>query len=84
MIKVDIDEGILTEIAEMSGGSYFRATDTESLLEVYGQIDKLEKTDRKLKSYQETDGLFRHSAFAGLGFLLLSFGLKNTTFRELP
>ena len=44
-IQVEIDEKLLTQISEMTGGKYFRATDNESLKEIYSDIDKLEKTE---------------------------------------
>lgn len=45
MLKMEIDEGLLTEIAETTGGEYFRATDTGALEEIYRRIDELEKTE---------------------------------------
>ena len=43
-IEVDVDEGLLEKIAQMTDGKFFRATDTQALIDVYGAIDKLEKT----------------------------------------
>lgn len=74
-IPVELDEKGLTEIAEMTGGKYFRAKDREGLEEIYATIDKLEKTkiseDRKLK-YDEKYWLFVEIGMllAALGFLL--------------
>lgn len=84
MAKVDIDEDTLTEIAEMTGGNYFRATDTESLEQTYEQIDQLETTTRKMKKFQEVDDLFTYAAIPGGALLLLAFGLSTTRFRQLP
>lgn len=84
MAKVDIDEETLTEIAQLTGGSYFRATDTESLTAIYEQIDQLETTTRKMKKYEEVDDLFAWAAIPGLALMLASFGLGHTVFRRLP
>jgi Ca-activated chloride channel family protein len=84
MAKVDIDEETLTEIAQMTGGSYFRATNTESLSDIYEQIDQLETTTRKMKKYEEEDDLFAWAAIPALALMLASFALGHTRFRELP
>jgi Ca-activated chloride channel family protein len=57
-IQIDIDEEALTEIAKITGGKYFRATDTASLKEVYKQIDSLEKTKMEEAKYTEYSELF--------------------------
>ncbi|MCP4253137.1 MAG: VWA domain-containing protein, partial [Candidatus Scalindua sp.] len=57
-IQIDIDEEGLTEIAKITGGKYFRATDTASLKEVYRQIDSLEKTKMEEAKYTEYSELF--------------------------
>ena len=53
MMQVDIDEETLQEIASITGGKYFRATDTESLANIYAEIDELEKT--KVETQRYTD-----------------------------
>ncbi|TWT82545.1 von Willebrand factor type A domain protein [Planctomycetes bacterium CA13] len=53
MMRVNIDEATLKKIADVTGGTYFRATDTESLKAIYETIDQLEKT--KMESHQFTD-----------------------------
>jgi Ca-activated chloride channel family protein len=84
MAKVNIDEEVLTQIAQETGGSYFRATDTESLSAIYGQIDQLETTTRKMKKYEEVDDLYAWAAIPGLALMMVSFGLAQTRFRSLP
>jgi len=84
MAKVDIDEETLAAIAQMTGGHYFRATDTESLGQIYEQIDQLETTTRKMKKYQEIDDLFAFAAVPGALLMLAAFGLGHTRFRRLP
>jgi len=82
--KVDLDEDTLRAIAAETGGSYFRATDTASLEEIYRQIDSLEKTEATVKEYAEYEERFRGFALAGLGLLLVEFVLASTRFRKIP
>ncbi len=82
--KVDLDEETLKEIADKTGGLYFRATDTASLEKIYGEIDRLEKTKAKVKEYTEYRELFGRFALPGLAFLLAGFLLENTWFRKVP
>ncbi len=56
--RVDLDEDTLKQIADISGGQYFRATDTESLKKIYTKIDKMEKSEVKVKEYMEYNELF--------------------------
>lgn len=84
MARVDIDEKTLTGIARMTGGEYFRATDTESLEGIYKEIDQMETTTRKLKKYEQVDDLYAYAAFPGTFLMLASFALANTRFRRLP
>ena len=51
MINVNIDEATLTKVADTTGGKYFRATDTDSLEQIYSEIDELEKTKVESKHY---------------------------------
>ena len=83
-MKVEIDEKMMGDIATATGGQYFRATDTDSLVKIYGAINQLEKTTRKLKKYQQYDELFLWFLVPGLGLLLLEMILNQTFFRRLP
>lgn len=83
-MKVEIDEEMLRQIAEATGGQTFRATDTDSLEKIYDSINQLEKTTRKLKKYQQYDELYLWFLAPGLGFLLLELVLSQTRFRRLP
>jgi Ca-activated chloride channel family protein len=83
-IQIDIDDEGLTEIAEITGGKYFRATDTESLKEIYRQIDSLEKTKMEEAIYTEYDELFHYLVIPALGMLLFEVVLANTRFRKIP
>ncbi len=80
----DLDEGTLREIAGVSGGQYFRATDMESLKKIYKEIDKLEKTDIKVKTF--TDYQDKYPLFLLIAFLLFTTEalLAQTFLRRLP
>ncbi len=82
-VEVKIDEDILKQIAEMTGGKYFRATDNEKMQEIYKEIDSLEKTQLEVKSYSKPVEEFQIFALIALALLLLEriLGLtilKNT------
>ena len=59
-VQVEIDENLLTQISEMTGGKYFRATDNETLKEIYSDIDELEKTEIEEFKYYSVDEKFRY------------------------
>src|SRR5476651_521009 len=80
-IPVDIDEGTLKQIADVTGGKYFRATNNTSLKGIYEKIDKLEKAKIDVTEYHKKTELFFPFALAVLVILLLEFVLKNTLFR---
>src|ERR1700761_1888406 len=77
-MPVDIDEGTLKKIADITGGKYFRATDNQTLKNIYEQIDKLEKAKIDVTQYHRKTELFLPFAIAALVLLLLEFGFKNT------
>jgi len=76
-MKVDIDEELLREIAEETGGKYFRAKDNKGLNQIYNEIDKLEKTEidvTRIKRYSELFHPFAiWSLICGVLYLLLNF-----------
>ncbi len=83
-MKVEIDEEMLRSVATATGGQTFRATDTDSLEKIYGAINQLEKTTRKLKKYQQYDELYLYFLVPGLCLLLMELVLSQTRFRRLP
>lgn len=83
-VETNVDEPTLREIARLTKGSFFRATDTEELEDIYDQIDELEKTEVKLKNFTYYDELFIWPLLAGLFFLLLEFILAHTRLKSLP
>jgi Ca-activated chloride channel homolog len=70
------DEKTLTQIAEMTGGAYFRATDERALKQIYDTIGKLEKQDIQVKTYNRHEDRFAFFLWAGLLFILAGLGLE--------
>lgn len=83
-VRIDIDEETLTKIAEKTGARYFRATDTESLRDIYAEIDELETTPIEEKGYVEYRELFHLFLIPGLILLILEVLLRNTLLRRIP
>ena len=84
-VEVEIDEPVLKEIAEITEGRYFRATDKNSLEEVYKEIDKLEKDKISVIEYQvEIPEKFYNFVLLGLLSLLFSVALSKIIFRTTP
>jgi len=82
MRQVEIDEKLLQEIAEVTGGEYFRATDNEKLEEIYNEINKLEKTEIEEFKYYKYEEKFRSWIFLAGIILLMEWGLRNTVFKS--
>lgn len=83
-VDVEIDEKTLTDIAEMTGGQYFRATDNKKLKEIYEQINQLEKDKIKTIEY-EVDLPEKSFPFLLIGFILIlvEFLLRSTLFKSV-
>ena len=81
--KVSIDEITLKKIATQTNGQHFRATDNESLEEIYNQIDELEKTEIDVKEFRKRNEQFYPWAIAAAIILLLEFILQKTILRSL-
>jgi len=79
--RVDIDEKTLTEVAEITGARYFRATDTASLDKIYEEINSMETTTRTIKNFEHYRELFPFFVLGAL--ILLGFALYNSR-RKLP
>lgn len=84
MAKVDVDEKTLQAISALTGGKFYRATDTDSLKNIYEQINQLEKTTQVAQHFEHYQELFRWALFPAFALLGLGFGLENTRFRRLP
>ncbi|MBS1946457.1 MAG: VWA domain-containing protein [Bacteroidetes bacterium] len=82
--KINIDEKLLTQIANETGGKYYRATDDHSLKSIYSEIDKLEKSKVEVAIYRRYSEQFLPFALAAATFLLFELVLKFTLFRKFP
>ncbi len=93
-MQVNIDEATLEKVASITGGKYFRATDTDSLAKIYAEIDKLEKTKVEAQHFVDYRELAVQSYAAGwitvpplllIAFVLLALRLllQQTWLREL-
>ncbi|HJO58073.1 MAG TPA: VWA domain-containing protein, partial [Nitrospinaceae bacterium] len=81
---VDIDEDTLNKISEMTDAKYFRATDMESLKDIYEQIDKLEKSEIRVLDHSEYSELFHYFLIPGLLLLLTEIIISNSVLRRIP
>ncbi len=82
MRQVEIDEKLLQEIADATGGKYFRATDNEKLEAIYDEINKLEKTEIEEFKYYKYEEKFRPWVLLAGALLLLEWVFRNTLFRS--
>ena len=83
-VPVEIDEDVLREIAKITGGLYFRATDEHKLKEIYDEIGSMEQTKIEVKEYTRYSEFFVYFLSGGLALLLLELVLSNTYFKKLP
>lgn len=83
MMDSEFDEGTLKEIAQTTGGQYFRATDNNSLKSIYEQIDQLEKTKMRVREYAKHTENFAPFLYAALACLLLEILLRYFVLRTI-
>ena len=81
-IQVEIDEDLLIEIAQITGGKYFRATNNKKLQEIYSEINKLEKSDIEEIKYYDHEEKYRLYILLAIIFLTIELILKYTLFRS--
>jgi Ca-activated chloride channel family protein len=82
-MPVEIDEGILKEIAQTTGGKYFRATDNDKLQQVYKEIDKLEKSKIDVRQFSRKEEKYLLPALIAFCLIILEIGARNTIFKNL-
>ncbi len=75
---------VLEKIAGLSGANFYRATNRRELQAIYNHIDKLEKTEVKLKRFATYHPLFQWPLLAALGLLAVELVLANTRYRRVP
>ncbi|MDE6629850.1 MAG: VWA domain-containing protein [Bacteroidales bacterium] len=83
-VQVEIDENLLKQIADETGGTYFRATNKNRLKAIFEEIDKLEKTKIEVLSYEQRAEEFKPFLWAALVLLLLELLLRLSVFKTLP
>jgi len=83
-MNVDIDEEALVEVANLTGGQYFRATDRESLEQVWRDIDELETTQIEVEHFTRYGELFHLPLLVGLSLLVIEALLGQTLLRKVP
>lgn len=83
-VQVEIDEDILTQIAQMTQGVYFRATNNKKLKEVYSEIDKLEKSKIEVRQYSKKMEEFFPVLLIALLLFVVELTVRYTLMRNLP
>ena len=83
LTKVEIDEELLKSIANKTGGLYFRATNNKSLVDIYKEINKLEKTEIEEIRYSDAQEKYRFFVLIALGLIFVEFILKKIFFKTI-
>ena len=84
MDTVDVDEKTLQTVAGETGGTFYRATDTDSLQKIYEQINRLEKTAQTVQKFEHYDELYSWALMPAVALLAFGLLLQHTRFRRLP
>jgi len=82
--RAELNEEGLQEIADLTGGKFFKAGDAQALYDIFRTIDKLEKSEIKVKHFTRYEDLYEWLLLPALLCLLLEVGLAHTRFRTLP
>lgn len=82
MMKVEIDERLMKNIAKKTDGKYFRATSNDKLAEIYGEINKLETTEIEELKFYDYDEKYRPFVWLAGFLILVEIGLRNTVYRS--
>ncbi|NRA44812.1 MAG: VWA domain-containing protein [Oligoflexales bacterium] len=83
-VRIDLDEELLGEIANLTGGQYYRATDTETLAKIYQTIDELEKTEREIEVFRLYEESYSFFVWPALFFILFELGFGLSRWRRIP
>ena len=82
MIDVDVDEETLKEISRVTNAKFFRATDNETLLQVYKEIDQLERTEIEVSEYKNYKELYVYFALSAALLLIIKILFNQIFFRK--
>jgi Ca-activated chloride channel homolog len=82
-MPVEIDENILKEISNLTGGMYFRATNNDKLVQVYNEIDKLEKSKIDVRQFSRKDEKYLLPAIIAFILIVLETLIRYTIFKKL-
>jgi Ca-activated chloride channel family protein len=82
--EVELDEELLKKVSQTTGGKYFLASDTDTLVNVYATIDKLEKTTQEVKDYSDFESLYHYLLILALILVFVELGLRTTRFEAIP
>ena len=82
--QVYIDEHTLRQVAQLTGGKYFRATDSEALRSIYEEINRLEKTPTVVEQYQQYVEFFPPFLWLAMVLLVTEIVLTTTRLRTIP
>jgi len=83
-VPVEIDEEVLKEIAQITDGKYFRATNNQKLIDIYKEIDQMEKTKIDVKEYSKKQEEYLAFGLAAVFLLLTEILVRNTILRNIP
>jgi Ca-activated chloride channel family protein len=83
-VPVEIDEGILKNIADITGGKYFRATNNQKLVEIYKEIDQMEKSRIDVREYSKKEEKYLAYGLSALLLLLIEIIIRKTILRNIP
>lgn len=83
-VQTQIDDALMTEIAESTGGKYYRAKDEKALNDVFTEINRLEKTEIKVDEFTRYDDHYENFIWAGLFIFLLELFVTNLLIRRIP
>ena len=83
-VPVEIDEAVLKQIASVTGGQYFRATDNDKLQQIYNEIDQLEKSKVEVKHFSKREEQYFWFGLVGMLLLVTEALLRYTLLRKIP
>jgi Ca-activated chloride channel family protein len=83
-MEMQLDEETLQQIADVTEGAYFRATDMEELMEIYNRIDELERTEIEMSTFVNYTDRFLFLALPALALLVVQLVASELWLREIP